>query len=126
MTDIDKLIERNETAATGAPNCELLRTNAQALRELQDPQPDNEKILSDHLPTAIEEYLRVCGRDLKYNAFHLLSESKARIEVLEGALREISEGKGRYSMDPLEHAGNTIEDMKELAKEALATESSDG
>ena len=37
------------------------------------------------------------------------------------ALREISRGEGRYSMDPLEHAGNTIEDMVHLANNALAT-----
>ncbi len=36
------------------------------------------------------------------------------------ALKEISEGKGRFSLDQLEHADNTIEDMKQLAIEALA------
>ena len=36
------------------------------------------------------------------------------------ALKEILEGKGRYSMDKLTHAENTIEDMKELAKQAIA------
>jgi hypothetical protein len=29
------------------------------------------------------------------------------------ALAEIEEGKGRYSLDRLEHASNAIEDMKE-------------
>ncbi len=36
------------------------------------------------------------------------------------ALKEISEGKGVFSLDRLEHAGNTIRDMKELAVEVLA------
>ena len=36
------------------------------------------------------------------------------------ALKEILEGKGRYSMNRLTHAENTIEDMKELAKQAIA------
>ena len=34
-------------------------------------------------------------------------------------LVEITEGKGRYNLDPLIHASNTIEDMKKLATEAL-------
>lgn len=34
-------------------------------------------------------------------------------------LKEITKGKGRYSIDPLTHAGNAIEDMKDLAIEAL-------
>jgi len=40
-------------------------------------------------------------------------------KVLE-LLKEISEGKGRYSIIPLKHADNTIEDMKTLAFEAIA------
>ena len=36
------------------------------------------------------------------------------------ALEEIAEGAGPYSMDPLQHASNTIEAMKELARAALA------
>ena len=36
------------------------------------------------------------------------------------ALKEISEGKGRFSRDPLTHAENCIEDMKNLALKALA------
>ncbi len=35
------------------------------------------------------------------------------------ALKEISEGRGRYSRDELTHASNTIEDMKALAVQAL-------
>ena len=39
-------------------------------------------------------------------------------ELLE-ALIEISEGKGRYDLDPIQHAANCIEDMKALALEAI-------
>ena len=39
-------------------------------------------------------------------------------EMLE-ALIEISEGKGRYDLDPIQHAANCIEDMKALALEAI-------
>ncbi len=34
-------------------------------------------------------------------------------------LKEITEGKGRFSRDNLTHAENTIEDMKQLAREGL-------
>lgn len=47
---------------------------------------------------------------------------KAKAERYEKALREISEGKGRYSQDQFEHCRNTVEDMKELAKAALPSE----
>jgi len=36
------------------------------------------------------------------------------------ALCKISEGRGRYSMDPLYHAGNTIEDMKKIAVDVVS------
>ncbi|MFA6974280.1 MAG: hypothetical protein WC238_06160 [Parcubacteria group bacterium] len=42
------------------------------------------------------------------------------INRLRDALSEISEGKGRYNEDRLIHASNTIEDMIEIAKTALA------
>lgn len=36
------------------------------------------------------------------------------------ALQEITRGMGRFSRDPYEHCNNTVEDMKELARQALA------
>ena len=39
-------------------------------------------------------------------------------ELLEALVR-ISEGAGRYDLDPLQHAANCIEDMKALALEAI-------
>lgn len=39
------------------------------------------------------------------------------------ALQEITKGEGAYNTDPLIHASNTIENMIEIAKNAL-TESS--
>jgi hypothetical protein len=43
-----------------------------------------------------------------------------RAERYAAALREIQEGKGKFSRDPLTHASNTIDDMKALARAALA------
>ncbi len=44
----------------------------------------------------------------------------AAAPVLYEALVQIAKGEGRFSRDPLTHASNTIEDMKLLAKSALA------
>ncbi len=41
-------------------------------------------------------------------------------DVLLEAMREIAIGQGPYSMDPLQHAENTIEAMKTVAQEAIA------
>ncbi len=40
-------------------------------------------------------------------------------DSLVAALTEIAKGEGRFSTDPLIHAGNTIEDMKTIAADAL-------
>ena len=42
-----------------------------------------------------------------------------RLKYLEAALREIAEGKGRYNPNQLKHADNCIEDMKQIALDAL-------
>lgn len=44
----------------------------------------------------------------------------ADVRRLREAMAEISEGKGRFSLDHHEHACNTIDDMKALAVAALA------
>ena len=51
---------------------------------------------------------------------HIHDWCNATIAALREALVELSEGKGRYSMDPLTHADNCIEDMKAIAVDALA------
>lgn len=47
-------------------------------------------------------------------------EAADEIDRLRAALAEISEGRGTYSRDRLEHASNCIEEMKGIAKQALA------
>ena len=44
---------------------------------------------------------------------------KAAPDMFE-TLKEIAEHKGRFSLDPLTHASNTIEDMTDLALKAIA------
>ncbi len=46
-------------------------------------------------------------------------EAEARAEYLESALLEVSEGKGRFSINPMAHAENTVEDMKKIALGAI-------
>lgn len=46
-------------------------------------------------------------------------EAKKRLANTLDALREIAKGEGRYNMDQLKHASNTIEDMKGLALLAI-------
>jgi len=41
------------------------------------------------------------------------------IEQVKKALKEIQKGEGAYSLDPLTHAGNCIENMKDIAEQAL-------
>jgi len=54
---------------------------------------------------------------------HEPEEVSARLKLypdLVEALEKISLGEGRFSRDPLEHAGSCIEDMKAIAVAALA------
>ena len=59
---------------------------------------------------------RLTTRELQALNPNLLKAAPALYEALE----KISEGKGRFDFDRLVHASNTIEDMKDVAKEALA------
>lgn len=53
------------------------------------------------------------------NALNEYDKLKAINVALLDALKEISEGKGAFSRDPLTHADNCINDMKQLAIEAI-------
>ena len=44
---------------------------------------------------------------------------KTSEEIMEEALREIALGRGPYNPDQLQHAQNTIEEMKTVAQNAL-------
>lgn len=51
------------------------------------------------------------------------AEANARLIAsapdLLAALEEIAKGEGAFSLDPLTHAGNTIDNMKEIARAAI-------
>jgi hypothetical protein len=82
-----------------------LRQQAAWVREALDPAtPDTQRITLGDVD--VEE----------------LEAAADRIEALEGALREIARGEGRFSRDPYEHACNTIEDLIAIARAALAPE----
>jgi hypothetical protein len=49
-----------------------------------------------------------------------LRVAEEKLEKTREGLKEIIKGMGRYSQDQFEHARNTIEDMKELARQTLA------
>ena len=58
--------------------------------------------------------------DAASNYYEAKIESlRTRLALAEEALKKISKGEGRFSMDRLMHAENTIEDMKEIAQQAL-------
>lgn len=70
-----------------------------------------------------------CKGELAYGQVGLCDKctanTNAGIECVEcrrlrRALMDIAQGRGRFSMDQLTHASNTIEDMKQLAVDALA------
>ena len=73
---------------------------------------------------ALEETLRLIATcDCSRKPCDLCRERIASVveqnKQLAEALREIAKGEGAYSMDRLEHASNTIDNMKQLAEAAL-------
>lgn len=54
-----------------------------------------------------------------------VEQLKAQNAQLLEALREISEGEGAYSRDPITHLGNCLDNMKRIAINSIATQSPD-
>lgn len=61
------------------------------------------------------ERLTTAGEDLLKRG----ADKDRKIHALLEALKEIAKGRGAYSLDPLAHASNVIEDMKALATDAI-------
>lgn len=59
-------------------------------------------------------------------ALSKVSVPRETAEKMAEALKEITKGAGPFSLDPLTHAENTIEAMKETAREALSAYAQDG
>jgi hypothetical protein len=62
----------------------------------------------------------LCRNDGAEDIANLLDESRIAIVHLTDALQEITLGRGEFNREPLIHAENTIESMKQVAKDALA------
>jgi len=52
-----------------------------------------------------------------------LTAANAKVEKLREALTKVTEGRGQFSLDRFQHCKNTVADMKEVAKQALADHS---
>ena len=92
-----------------------------AFVKVSDPDEPN------HADLFIDRYNTVSGSkaDMGFEAkrINAAAESwyQSRSRPLVEALKEIQKGEGTFSMDHLEHASNTIESMKEIARKALET-----
>jgi hypothetical protein len=76
----------------------------------------------DQMPTvANDDYAQGFDAAAEVDAaeFRLLDAEIARLRA---ALTEISKGEGAFSRDPLTHAVNTIDSMKQIARDALSPE----
>ncbi len=65
----------------------------------------------------IEDYIDIRVYDIELSAYIDHTED-VNTDLLE-ALTEILKGEGAYDTDRFEHANNTIENMKSIAKEAI-------
>jgi len=80
--------------------------------------PDGLSESTGHRGKEVDEYYGgavVCESIMREKDILLITAAPDML----AALIEISEGRGRYNEDRLIHAENTIEDMKQLAKEAI-------
>lgn len=89
------------------------------------------------IPTERLEYLRAMFEGIPQNSINHEMHRDAALAITEllaardalaaltKALAEIAEGRGAFSRDPLTHAENTIDSMKEIARAALAATEGD-
>ena len=81
------------------------------------------RISDENTPYIICRTCGACSPDsgeYNWNNRKGIQERDEVIKVLVEACKEISKGKGAYSIDRLEHAINIIENMKEMAEQAIA------
>ena len=70
-----------------------------------------------------------CMRGQKERGTQFCAEAQdlsAQLREARKALEEIAKGEGEFSRDPLQHAGNVMENMKGIARRALATKGDTG
>ena len=88
-------------------------TGVGIVEKINDSSEYTEFVCNSLLPETDKEYLK---QKEQIEADMKLIASAPKMLA---ALIEISEGKDRYNVDKLTHASNTIEDMVQLAKEAI-------
>jgi len=83
--------------------------------------------MPEQVPYATQEVIRQVAQRLKLFELFEYSEVLESLDALLSqrddllkACEEIAKGEGRFAESQLEHASNTIEDMKEIANAAIA------
>jgi len=76
-----------------------------------------EELIDEVIDAAKELMTRPSARN-RVQLWNARGELQTEFSRLLAALAEIEKGEGAYSRDPLEHASNTIDYMKRIAREA--------
>ena len=98
-------------ACSGMHSASIINFDRKAPGKMAAYDEHRKKLLAEYEAGGVEQLLDV--------AASVLQHRDGENERLRGALLEIMKGEGRFSRLPIEHAENTIEDMKQLAREAL-------
>ena len=119
----------NEEAGRKQAEAKLAEAQAEVerLRELaRTEQINRESVVIERNRAEVEiERLRdqienLLHRATTEEAAERAEQAEASAKTLRETLREIEEGAGPFSCDPLEHAANCIKAMKQIARAALA------
>jgi len=82
--------------------------------------PTTQREASQRAKAFVRALIDEAGDEPRAELLSFIAALEAERDRYFAALQEISQGAGRFSVDPLTHASNTIEDMKQLASDALA------
>ena len=106
-----------EISDNGVTSRSVVKTMKEQIRDA-DKMPDMIWVNHDYNEYTVIEPEGTL--ETKYHHARVFRRMAEREKRLVEALKEIAKGKGRYEHNRFEHACNTIDDMKELATEALS------